>query len=279
MQEVSQKNRNAMFYIAIIIGLLMIGVVPFMVQTSLERVLTQLLDVSAKKPAFKSGLTLFDTFYPIWRALIYVAGIALIVTSGELKKGKEWAYSLDMFLFALPAIGGMFMFLPYVSFVDGFPLPMVISWFGLAGFWSFIFLYKGSKAEKWARFAALTFIGMMATHAFTIGIGSRRQMWTRPHYPLYDSFAWWLFNWVGEVNWTAFLLLVAAIPLLAIGKKKGWWMAVVGAIAILVIDAPTQFIRTSTLDYLYGSSLAIGTIIFTMVPYFKEKILAEGEDS
>ena len=56
-------------------------------------------------------------------------------------------------------------------------------------------------------------------------------------------------------------------------------MAVIAAIAILVIDAPTQFIRTSTLDYLYGSILAIGTIIFTMVPYFKEKILSEGENA
>jgi len=279
MQDVSQKNRNAMFYIAIVIGLLMIGVVPFLVQTSLERVLSKLLVVSAEKPAFKSGLTLFDTFYPIWRAVIFVGGITLIVTSGQLKKGKDWVYPLDMFIFALPSIGGMFMFLPYVSFVDGFPVPMVISWFGLAGFWSFIFLYKGSKAERWARFAALTFMGMLATHSFTLGIGSRRQMWTRPTYPLYPDFKWWLFNWLGEVNWIGFAILLAAIPLVAVGKKKGWWMTIIATFSILAIDAPTQFIRTSTLDYLYGSLLAIGTLIFTMVPYFKEKIITEDTEN
>ncbi len=279
MQAISQKNRNAMSVIAILIGLLMITVIPFMIQTSLERVLKALLVVSAEKPAFKSGLTLFDFFYSLWRAIIYVAGITLIVTSQEIRKGREWTYPLSMFLFALPSIGGMFMFLPYVSFVEGFPLPMVISWIGLAGFWSFIFLYNDKKAQKWVRFAALTFIGMMATHAFTIGVGSRRQMWTRPGYPLYQDFSWWLFNWVGEVNWIAFLLLVASIPLLATGKKKGWWLAITGAIAILVIDAPTQFIRTSTLDYLYGSILATGVLIFTMVPYFKQRLLDEADTS
>lgn len=274
MNIISEKNRRTMAIIAIIIGLLMAAVVPFLIQTSLERVLTALIDVSRDKPAFKSGLTLFDFFYPLWRAIIYVAGVTLIILAREIRKGTPWTYPLAMLLFAPPSIGGMFMFLPYVSFVEGFPLPMVISWIGLAGFWSYIFLYQGERAQKWVRFAALTFIGMLATHAFVIGIGSRRTMWTRPGYPLYPGFSWWLFNWAGEVNWIAFLLLVASIPLLAIGMKRGWWLAIIGAIVILSIDAPTQFIRTSTLDYLYGSLLAIGTIIFTMVPFFKNRLLA-----
>jgi len=268
-----------MSIIAIAIGLLMVMVIPFLVQTSLERVLINLLaHIEAGNPTFSSGPKLFDFFYPVWRAVIFVAGAALIITSQEIRKGEEWTYPLAMTLFALPAIGGMFMFLPYISFVDGFPLPMVISWIGLAGYWSFIFLRKAEKAEKWVRFGALTFIGMLSTHAFTIGVGAQRTMWTRPGHPLYQDFTWWLFNWVGEVNWVSVILLFMSIPLLAVGKRKGWWLVTIGTIAILMIDIPTQFFRTKTLDYLYGSLLAIGVLVFTQVPYFKKHLLVNEID-
>ncbi|NLF67252.1 MAG: hypothetical protein GX579_21900 [Chloroflexi bacterium] len=279
MPEITAKNRRIMSWIAIVIGLLMAAVVPFIVQTSLERVLRGLIaHVEAGNPAFASGIKLFDLFYPVWRALIFVAGVALIVISREIKKGEVWSYPLSMALFALPGIGGMFMFLPYVSWVDGFPLPMIISLIGLAGFWSFILLPQGEKAEKLARFGALTFIGMLTTHAFTIGVGAQRTMMTRPGYPLYQDFTWWLFNWVGEVNWAAAVLLFLSIPLLAVGRRRGWWLAVIGTVAILAIDIPTQFFRTKTLDYLYGALLGAGVLVFTIVPYFKQRLLNEARE-
>ena len=278
MQETPQKNRTIMAVIAVVIGLLMAYLIPFLTQTSLERVLVNLMaHIDAGNPAFSSGLTLFDVFYPAWRAVIFVAGAALIVISGEIKKGSEWTYPLSMTLFALPSIGGFFMFLPYISWVDGFPLPLTIAAIGLTGYFSFIFLHKAELSEKFTRFGALTFLGMLATHAFTIGIGAQRTMWTRPMHPLYKDFTWWLFNWVGEANWVAVILIFLAIPLLAVGKKKGWWFAVVGSIAILMINVPTQFIRTKTLDYLYGALLAAGTLIFMFVPYFKKRLLQEEE--
>ncbi len=276
MQETPQKNRTVMAIIAVVIGLLMTYLIPFLIQTSLERVLVNLMaHIEAGHPTFTSGLKLFDFFYPVWRAVIFVAGATLIVISGQIRKGAEWTYPLAIALFALPSIGGMFMFLPYVSFVDGFPLPMTISWIGLTGYFSYIFLRKAERSVKWTRFGALTFLGMLCTHGFTIGVGAQRTMWTRPGLPLYPDFTWWLFNWVGEVNWVAIILVFAAIPLLAVGKRKGWWFAVTGAIAILMINIPTQFIRTKTLDYLYGSILAAGVLIFTLVPYFKKRLLAE----
>ncbi len=276
MRETSENNRFIMTVIAVVVGLLMVTVIPFIVQTSLERVLVNLMaHIDAGNPTFSSGLKLFDVFYPVWRALIFVGGAALLVIASQIKKGEEWTYPLAIALFALPAIGGMFMFLPYISFVDGFPLPLTISMIGLIGYWSFIFLRKGEKLQKWARFGALTFIGMLTTHAFTIGVGAQRTMATRPGYPLYQDFTWWLFNWVGEVNWVAAILLFISIPLLAVGKSKGWWLALIGTIAILMIDIPTQFFRTKTLDYLYGSLLAIGVLIFTQVPYFKKQLLRE----
>lgn len=274
MKETSQKSRDIMSIIAIVIGVLMITVVGFITQTALERVLHGLdVHIKAGNPAFASGFKLFDLFYPIWRALIFVAGIALILTSQEIRKGSEWTYPLSIILFALPSMGGMFMFLPYVSWVKGFPIPMLISMIGLVGYISFIFLHKATMIQKWVRFGALLFIGMLATHAFTIGIGAQRTMMTRPGYPFYKDLTWWIFNWAGEVNWVAVVLLIASIPLLALGKRQGWWLAFIASVSILAINVPTQFIRTKTLDYLYGSLLALGVLVFLLAPVLKENLL------
>ncbi len=276
MQDTPQRNRTIMSVVAIVIGLLMVAVIPFIVQTSLERVLTDLtIHIEAGNPAFSSGLKLFDLFYPVWRAIIFVAGIALILISQAIRKGEEWTYPVAMALLALPAIGGMFMFLPYISWVDGFPIPLIISAIGLSGYWSFIFLRKAETIQKWTLFGALTFIGMLCTHAFTIGIGAQRTMMTRPGHPMYQDFTWWLFNWAGEVNWVAVILLFLSIPLLAIGRRKGWWLAVIGSTAILAIDVFTQIFRMKTWDYLYGSLLALGVLLFTVLPYFKKHLLRE----
>ncbi len=276
MKETALKNRTIMSVIAIVIGLLMAAVIPFLVQTSLDRVLQGLTDhVNAGNPTFKSGIPIFDLFYPIWRAVIFVAGIALIVISQEIRKGSEWTFPLSMALFALPAIGGMFMFLPYVSWVDGFPLPMLISLIGLVGYFSFIFLRQSTRVQKWVRLGALTFIGMLSTHAFTIGVGAQRTMMTRPGYPFYQDLSWWMFNWVGQVNWVAFILLFLSIPLLAIGRRKGWWFAVIAAISILAINIPTQIVRTKTFDYLIGAAIAAGVLVFLLVPFFKRHLMVE----
>jgi hypothetical protein len=277
MQATSQRNRDIMAVIAVVIGLIMAYVIPFMVQTSLERVLIFLsAHIAAGYPAFTSGLNLFDFFYPVWRALIFSAGATLVIIAWEIKKGSEWTFPLAMTLFAIPSIGGFFMFLPYVSWVPGFPLPMVISFIGLAGFWSFIFLHDSVDIKtRWVQFAALTFIGMLATHAFTIGIGAQRTLATRPNWPFYPGFKWWLFLWAGEVNWVAVIPLFISIPFLAMRKKVGWWLAVIPAIIILMINVPTQFIRTKTLDYLYGSLLAAGILFFTVPPYFKARLVGD----
>mgnify|MGYP001115281972 CR=1 FL=1 len=278
MQETSQRNRTIMAVIAVIVGLLMTGVIPFIVQTSLERVLRGLIEhIDAGNPTFASGVPLFDILYPAWRALIFVAGSTLIVISGAIRKGEEWTYPLAVTLFAVPSVGGMFMFLPYISWVDGFPIPMIISAFGLIGFWSFILLRSAPKLTKLARFGALTFIGMLCTHSFTIGVGAVRTMATRPGKPFYPDFTWWLFNWVGQVNWVAFIPLFLSIPLLAVGRRRGWWQAVIAAVAILMIDVPTQFFRTKTYDYLYGALLALGVLVFMLVPYLKRHLMGEGQ--
>ena len=275
MNEIPVNRRQVIAVIAVLVGLFLIAAVPFIVQTSLERVLNELLIVIQDRPQFSSGITLFSIFYPLWRALAFVAGIALIVSASSIVKGEAWTLPVALTAFAIPSIGGMFMFLPYISFVGGFPLPMVISWVGLAGYWSTILMRPADRLGKIANFLVFTFIGMLSTHAFVIGIAAQRMLLTRAEIPLFAGMEWWILTLSGEVNWICVIMLIVSIPLLAMRKSSGWRLAFIAALSILMVDLPTQILRTKTLDYLYGTLLALALLIFLSIPKFKAKLLLE----
>jgi hypothetical protein len=275
MKEIPKNTRLVLALTAVVIGLFLIIAVPFIVQTALDRVLSTLLKVAEKQPQYSSGLTLFAFFYPLWRSFCFVAGITLLAIAWPIYQGSGWTFPVGLSAYAIPSVGGMFMFLPYISFVGGFPLPMVLSWAGLAGFWSMLLLQKRDRMQKLVDFLVFTFIGMLTTHAFVIGIGAQRMLLTRPQQPLFAGLEWWILTLSGEVNWIGVVLLLISIPLLALRRSSGWWLAFLAALAILAIDAPTQLVRTRTLDYLYGSLLSAGLLLWLSLPAFKTRLVTE----
>jgi hypothetical protein len=275
MQDTSRNARLVMAALAALVGLFLIAAEPWIVQTSLERVLQALQETIVDSPKFASGITLFSFFYPFWRAVGFVAGVTLLVTAIPLYRGESWAFPTGMTALAVPSLSGMFMFLPYISFVGGFPLPMVISWVGLIGFWGFLLLRKSSGAQKAVDLLTFTFIGMLATHSFVLGIGAQRMLMTRPEKPLFAGLEWWILTVTGEVDWIATLLLFVSIPLLAMRKRAGWLVAFVAALSVFLIDTFTQIIRTKTLDYLYGSILAAAVLVFLLLPAFRKRLVKE----
>jgi hypothetical protein len=280
MKGTPSNTRRIMAILAVMVGLFMVAAAPFIIQLSLDRVVAALVEVSVDRPAFSSGILLFSFAYPFYRALIFVGGIVLILLAGPIIKGDDWAYPVGLLAAAFPSAGGMFMFLPYVSWVDGFPLPMIISFVGLAFFWSFILVQKVDKWLKWGHFLTLTIAGMLTTHAFTIGIGNLRMLLTRPNKPLYDGMEWWVLSWSAPIQWICVILLFVGIYLLAARKSTGWWLLLIAAVSILAIDAPTQVIRTTlsestSWDYLYGALLSIGLLFGLLFPKFKAAFVGE----
>lgn len=278
MQDASQNVRKFLAVLAVVVGLFMIIVAPILVQISLDRVLASLIEVSKEKPQYGSGLVLFGLFYPLWRAVGFVAGVALLVIAPMIYQGKAWTYHVALAAYAVPSISGMFMFLPYVSWVSGFPIPMMLMWVGLLGFWAMVLLQKAERITKLAEFLVYTFVGMLATHSFVIGIGAQRMLLTRPGQPLFNGVEWWILTMVGEIDWIGALMLYISIPLMALRKSFGWWIALIATIAILLIDAPTQLVRMATLDYALGTLLAIGTLILLLIPKLKRQFLVESSE-
>lgn len=281
MKETSQTKRLILAILAVVVGLFMVAIAPVLIQTSMERVVASLVEVSKTKPAYSSGVLIFSYTYPFYRGLIFIGGVMLILFARPIYKGEEWTYPASLLASAFPSAGGMFMFLPYVSWVDGFPIPMAISMVGLAFFWSMIFLRNGDKWVKWGQFLALTFAGMLTTHAFTIGIGNLRMLLTRPEKPMYGGLEWWVLGWSGPVQWLCVILLFVGIYQFAQRKHSGWWLLLIAAASIIAIDVPTQIIRTTmsdstSWDYLYGTLLGLGLLFPLLFPKFKQGQIAEG---
>jgi hypothetical protein len=280
MAQTSSKNRLFLSILAVVVGVFMVGVAPFLIQTSLDRVMTALVKVSAQKPAYASGILLFSVLYPLYRAIIFIAGITLIVIARSIREGKEWTFPVGLLASAFPASGGMFMMLPYVSFVPGLPLPMLVSLTGLLFFLCLILLRKVNTQKKIAQLLTLTFCGIMTAHAFVIAVGGMRQTLTRLEKPLYSGIEGWVLAWSSPVQFICVILLFVAIYKIAARKMEGWWMALVAAVSLVAMNIPTQIIRTlrtdaTSIDYLIGALLSTALLVILLLPKIKRALFEE----
>ncbi|KAA0279733.1 MAG: hypothetical protein EDM79_04115 [Chloroflexi bacterium] len=280
MKNTSQNNRLILAILAVVVGLFMVAVAPFLIQTSLERVVAALQVVSAEKPAYASGILIFSYAFPLYRGLIFIGGIALLWLAGPIYRGEDWAFPAGLLASAFPSAGGMFMFMPYVSFVDGFPIPMAVSAVGLVFFWSLILMRNVDKWLKWGQFLALTFTGMLTTHAFIVGTGNLRTLLTRPGKPMYDGLGTWVLAWSQPIQWICVILLFVAIYQIAARKFSGWWLALISVTSLVAIDVPMQIIRltmtdSTAWDYTYGMPVIIGLLFVLLFPKFKQVLIAE----
>lgn len=280
MKNTSQNNRLILAILAVVVGLFMVAVAPFLIQTSLERVVAALQVVSAEKPAYASGILIFSYAFPLYRGLIFIGGIALLWLAGPIYRGEDWAFPAGLLASAFPSAGGMFMFMPYVSFVDGFPIPMAVSAVGLVFFWSLILMRNVDKWLKWGQFLALTFAGMLTTHAFIVGTGNLRTLLTRPGKPMYDGLGTWVLAWSQPIQWICVILLFVAIYQIAARKFSGWWLALISVTSLVAVDVPMQIIRltmtdSTAWDYTYGMPVIIGLLFVLLFPKFKQVLIAE----
>lgn len=280
MANTPKNVRLILAILAVVVGLFMVAAAPFLIQTSLERVLSALLVISVEKPAYASGIPLFSLAFPLYRGLIFIGGIALLWLAGPIYRGKEWAFPVALLASAFPSAGGFFMFMPYVSFVDAFPIPMVVSFVGLVFFWSLILLRSVDKWLKWGQFLALTFCGMLSTHAFIVGTGNLRTLMTHPGKPLFSGLGTWVLAWSQPIQWICVVLLFIAIFQIARRKFSGWWLALISVSSLAAIDIPMQIIRltltdSTAWDYSYGLPVIIGLFFTLLFPKFRQALAEE----
>ncbi len=272
MQNIPQKYRTIMAALLIAAGLFMVAVAPFLVQSTLDPMLEGLMEKAAEDPMYASGPRLMAIFYPLWRAVIFVAGVTCIVVAGALRTGEGWTWPVALSCLALPAIGGMYMMLPFVSFVKGtFPPSMIITLVGLSAYW-LVLLLRTDRGKKGLDFLVFTLLGVVTTLSFVIAFGAMRQLMARPGKPLFANAKIVSLTVGGPVSGIGAGLIYAAIPLLAARKKAGWWLALIGGASIVLANLPT-FAISQSLYYLMGGVSGIILTAVLVVPAVRDYLV------
>jgi hypothetical protein len=272
MDNISRTNRTIMAALLVVAGLFMVAGAPFLVQSTLDPMLEGLMEKAAANPRYASGPALMAIFYPLWRALIFVAGIACIIIAPALRKGEDWTWPVALSCLALPAIGGMYMMLPFVSFVkDAFPPSMIITLVGLVAYW-LVLLLRTDRGKKGVDFLVFTLLGVVTALSFVIAFGAMRQLMARPGKPLFANIKIVSLTVGGPVSGIGAALVFSAIPLLAARKTAGWWLGFIGATSVLVANLPT-FLISRSFYYLMGAvgGLALTAVLF--LPTVREYLI------
>jgi hypothetical protein len=241
-----------MAVILVVAGLFMVAAAPFLVESTLDPMMVGLMEQAAANPRYASGPGLMAVFYPLWRALIFVAGIVSIIMAYPIWKREEWAWPVALASAAIPAIGGMYMMLPFVSFVeDTFPPSIIIMLVGLVAYGGLLLL-RTDREKRGIDVLVFTLLGVVTTLSFVIAFGAMRQLMARPEKPLFVNTKIVSLTIGGPVSGIAAILVFAAIPLLAARKPGGWWLGLIGGVSVVAANLPT-FIISQSFYYLMGT--------------------------
>ncbi|MCJ7569107.1 MAG: hypothetical protein MUO58_16420 [Anaerolineales bacterium] len=111
MKSTPKNTRLVMAVLCVLVGLFLIAIAPRFIQTSLERVLVELLETINEQPRYASGITLFSFFYPLWWLLIASLSVLIIDAYTEYIRTK----TLDYLYGAHPA-AWLLLFLLFPTF-------------------------------------------------------------------------------------------------------------------------------------------------------------------
>ena len=80
----------------------------------------------------------------------------------------------------------------------------------------------------------------------------------------------------GFLLYVASVLLIVSIPLVAMKKKAGWYIATATALATAVVSFQGFVVRSST-EWLQGGMLSLILLVLLLIPAFKNLLIEKGE--
>jgi hypothetical protein len=273
-ENFSQRARTIMAILAVLFGLFVVFVGPFLIQNSLDAVLERVNKLAQSNPEFKMPGILLPIWFYLMRAIGVVSGITLVLIAYPIYKGEKWTWPVALICFGLPTMFGVFTTLPHLV-QYGRPAPAgIILLLGLVCYWTVLLLKKGDRTDKIARFLVFTMLGVLPGHIIVLVNHGLKGLITNPDKPLYLDPKTTIYGFETPLNFIAFSMCVAAIPLLASRKAAGWWLGLIAGFTALVANYPTHFIRMQTSDFFVGGSLGLLLAIFLLIPTFKTRLLS-----
>lgn len=271
--EFSLQAFRAMAVIALVVGLFVTVAAPLLIQSTLTALMVRVAEQMTTNPEFKLTAIMLPIWFFLFMGIDIVAGIMLILLSRPLSRGASWAWPYTLLCLAFPSIFGVFTSLPYLV-QYGKPAPAALLLLvSLAGYFWVLFLKKGDKLDKFARFLVFTALGVVPGHIIVLVNHGIKNLISRPEHPLFTNLETTVYGFEAPVNFISFLFCIIAIPLLAARKESGWYLGLAAGIAVTFVNFPTHFIRMETSDFFVAGLLGLLLTILLAVPACKKRLL------
>ena len=281
---VSATANVVMGAVSLIFGLFIVLVSPFILQITSETVLNVVLTAGSIPGPYYYTPFVATMFFYFYRAIGIMGGVACILTSFSLWKGKSWAWPVTLFSIALPTIFYVMFIIPYMAHVGGMPPAIWVVVVGLFAYWIVLLFPRSDKMEKAARVSAFTLLGLLAGEVAVFCmqglkvLGGAAEMSFNTNNPapvLQDGVKIFGFSWPLQI--ATLILCVFAIYLLAKRDPKGWWLGLGAGVTGMIANFPIQLVRMVTIDFLFTGILALLLVIVLIIPAFKKKLIGERE--
>lgn len=283
----------AVIALVLLAAVLMITVVPFITNNMLNPILSGQL---ARIEKFQSQGTpegntqaalirivpwTIGFLFPLFAALSFIAGFALLAVVLPLHRGETWARGAALTALAMPSIGGAFMLVPWMNFVGsvqgGFPPAVLIMAIGLIPYFSIILSEKAGWLHKAANSLVFLMLGVSAAENFANAHAAFRIYFGHPKRPLFAEgipVLWLTF----PVLWIASFMLVVSIFKLGSRKESGYYLALTAGGATFAASLATHYVRHATNDYLYGALMGLSVVALLVIPAIRKQLFVAGED-
>ena len=273
-QDFDTKSRLYLAILMATFGLFMVVAAPFLIQGSLDAILTRVVPKIPTDPALEMTAVVLPTFFILMRGVDFVAGVVLMVTAYFFYIGEKWAWPVALVASGIPTIFGVLHNLPHVVQYSRPPAAIIILIFGLITYLTILLVKPGTKVQKRARFFVFTFLGVTAGHINVLVMHSLKCIITRPEAPYFSDIMNTVYTFEGPINFVAFIFCVLAIPMLASKnmKQAGWLLALIAGLSVTLANFPTHFIRMQTSDFFVAGSLGLGLTICCLIPSFRKAL-------
>ncbi|MCI0474945.1 MAG: hypothetical protein L0Y55_01745 [Anaerolineales bacterium] len=283
-----KQTRLIVTLLVVIAGILMTMLVPLIVDSTINPIVTSQVARIAKfeaqgTPEGKMNAAVIRVIpwsisflFPLWAVFSFIAGIALFALALPFYKGEAWTRGAVLFCLAFPSAGGAFMLIPWLNFMGtgaGFPPALSIMAIGLIPYFTVILAEKSDWLTKLANAAVFLMLGVAAAENFSNGHATFRVYVGHPQRPLIApgiNSMWFAFITL----WITTIMLLIAIFQLGKRQVSGWYIGLIAGLATAVSSIVVHFVRSTTLDYLYGSLIGLAVVVLLLVPQIKQRVLA-----
>ena len=182
--ETSRTQRIILAIVAVVAGVYLIMLAPTQAMQTLKIAMDQaFLRLIPHDPDFYPAIPILSATFSIWIVLLVFAGALSLMLIKKLYDGEKWARATAMGIYAIPAVGGITMVIPWfvlvlaeypekgvpAATISGMPPAMPIMLLGLLFYYVMLFADKDSLKNKILKLIPYTLIGIVAGMVFMNG--------------------------------------------------------------------------------------------------------------